>query len=50
MDKIIWTDCMINEELLHRVKEERNILLTIKRRKANWFGHILRRDFLIKHN
>jgi hypothetical protein len=27
-----------NEEVLHRVKEERNIVHTIKRRKANWFG------------
>jgi hypothetical protein len=32
-----------NEEVLHRVKEERNILHTIKIRNANWIGHILRR-------
>jgi hypothetical protein len=38
-----------NEEVLHRIKEERNILHTIKRRKANWIGHILRRNCLIKH-
>jgi hypothetical protein len=38
-----------NEEVLHRVKEERNILYTIKRRKANWIGHILRRNCLLKH-
>ena len=25
-----WTDCMRNEEILHRVKEERNILHTTK--------------------
>jgi hypothetical protein len=31
------------------VKEERNILHTIKRRKANWIGHILRRNCLLKH-
>jgi hypothetical protein len=31
------------------VKEERNIVLTIKRRKANWIGHILRRNCLLKH-
>jgi hypothetical protein len=30
-------------------KEERNILHTIKRRKANWIGHILRRNCLLKH-
>jgi hypothetical protein len=33
---------MRNKEVLQRVKEERNILHTIKRRKANWIGHILR--------
>jgi hypothetical protein len=38
-----------NEEVLHRVKEERNIVHTIKGRKANWIGHILRRNCLLKH-
>jgi hypothetical protein len=38
-----------NEEVLHRVKEERNIVHTIKRRKANWIGHIWRRNCLLKH-
>jgi hypothetical protein len=38
-----------NEEVLHRVKEERNIVHTIKRRKANRIGHILRRNCLLKH-
>jgi hypothetical protein len=37
------------KEILHRVKEERNILNTTKRRKANWLGHILRRNSLLKH-
>jgi hypothetical protein len=49
MEKISWTDRVRNEELLHRVKEERNILHTIKRRKANWTGDILRRNCLLKH-
>jgi hypothetical protein len=31
------------------VKEERNIVHTIKRRTANWIGHILRRNCLLKH-
>jgi hypothetical protein len=30
-----------NEEVLHRVRGGRSILQTIKRRKANWIGHIL---------
>jgi hypothetical protein len=37
------------EEVLHRVKEKRNILQTIKRRKASWIGHILRRNCLLRH-
>jgi hypothetical protein len=49
MEKISWTDRVRNEEVLHRVKEEGNILRTIKRRKANWIGHILRRNCLLKH-
>jgi hypothetical protein len=47
--KIIWTDRVRNEEVFHRVKEERNIVHTIKRRKADWIGHILRRNCLLKH-
>jgi hypothetical protein len=38
-----------NVEVLQRVKEERNSLHTVKRRKANWIGHILRRNCLLKH-
>jgi hypothetical protein len=49
MEKIGWTDRVRNEEVLHRVKEERNILHTINRRKANWIGYILRRNCLLKH-
>jgi len=30
-----------NEEVLLRVKEQRNILHEIRKRKANWIGHIL---------
>jgi hypothetical protein len=33
----------------YRVKEERKILHTIKRRKANWIGHNWRRNCLPKH-
>jgi hypothetical protein len=48
-DRINWTDRVRNAEVLHRVKEERNILHKIKRAKANWIGHILRRNCLLKH-
>jgi hypothetical protein len=39
MEKISWTDRVRNVEVSHRVKE-RNILHTMKRRKAMWIGHI----------
>jgi hypothetical protein len=35
MERISWTDRVNNEALLHRVKEGRNILHTIRRRNAN---------------
>jgi hypothetical protein len=47
--KISLTDRVRNEEVLLRVKEQRNIVQTIKRRKTNWIGHILRRNCLLKH-
>jgi hypothetical protein len=49
MEKIIWTDRVRNEEVLHRVKEERNIVHAMKRRKANWIGHMMCRNCLLKH-
>jgi hypothetical protein len=49
MEKISWIDRVRSEEVLYRVKEERNILHTIERRKANWNGHIVRRSCLLKH-
>jgi hypothetical protein len=49
IEMIVWTDRVRNEEVLHRVKEERNIVRKIKRRKANCIGHILRRNCLLKH-
>jgi hypothetical protein len=36
------------EEILRRVKEERNIIHTLKRRRADWVGDILRRNGLLK--
>jgi len=48
MEKISWTDHVRNEEVLLRVKEQRNILHKISKRKANWIGHILRRNCLLQ--
>jgi len=38
MEKISWTNHVRNAEVLHRVKEERNIVHTVNRRKFNWIG------------
>jgi hypothetical protein len=46
MEKITWTDHVRNEEVSLRVNEQRNILHEISKRKANWIGHILRRNCL----
>jgi len=37
-----------NEEVLLRVKGQRNILHEISKRKANWIGHILCRNCLLQ--
>ena len=48
MEKISWTDHVRNEEVLLRVNEQKNILHEIHKRKANWIGHILRRNCLLQ--
>ena len=48
MEKISWTHHVRNEEVLLRVKEQRNILHEVSKRKANWIGHILRRNCLLQ--
>jgi hypothetical protein len=48
MEKISWTDQVRNEDVLLKVKEQRNILHEIHKRKANWIGHILRRNCLLQ--
>jgi len=45
LENISWNrSCVKNEEVLHRVKEKRKFLQTIKRRMASWSDHILRRS------
>jgi len=48
MEKISWTDHVRNEDVLLWFKEQRNILHEIRKRKANWIGHILRRNCLLQ--
>jgi hypothetical protein len=45
-EKVSWLDHERNGGVLHRDKEQRNILHRVKRRKANW---ILCRNCLLKH-
>jgi hypothetical protein len=42
-----WIERARNGEV-HRVKQERNILHTVKRGKANWIGYILCMNCLLK--
>jgi hypothetical protein len=46
--EISWPDHMRNEELLLRVKEQRNILREISKRKVNRIGQILHRNCLLR--
>ena len=39
---------MRNEKVLLRVNEQRNILHELRKWKANWIGHILRRNCLLQ--
>jgi hypothetical protein len=48
MEKMSCTDSVRNE-VLKRTEEERNMLQTMQRRKANWIGHILHMNCLLKH-
>jgi len=48
MEKINWTDHVRNGKVLFRVKKQRNILHEIRKGKANWIGHILRRNCLLQ--
>jgi hypothetical protein len=48
MEKISWTDHVRNEEVLLSLEEQRNILHEISKWKANWIGHILRRNCLLQ--
>jgi hypothetical protein len=46
MEKIVENDSVNNEEVFIKKAKEESISRTIK---ANWFGHILRRNLLLKH-
>ena len=47
MEKISYMDRITNEEVLRRVQENRSPISNVLKRKANWIGHILRRNGLL---
>jgi len=47
--RTVWADRVRNGEVSHSVKKGRNIRQTIKRKKANWFDHMLGRNSLLKY-
>ena len=47
MEKINWTYHVRKEEVLLKVKEQRNIICEISKQKTNRIGHILRRNCLL---
>jgi hypothetical protein len=47
-EKISWTD-RVENEVLQEVKKERNIVHTIKQRKAKWIGHLFHGNCFLKH-
>jgi hypothetical protein len=49
MEKISWTMHVRNEELLHSIEDEQNTLHTVKQNKADWIGHMLHRNCIVKH-
>jgi len=49
MEKISWTNRVRNELMSCTGKEDTNNISKINRRKANWTGHILQRNCLLKH-
>jgi hypothetical protein len=49
MEKINWAHRVRNVEVSHTVREERNVVQTIKKRNPNWIGHTLRRNCFLNH-
>ena len=46
--EISWKDKKTHVEVLDLIREERNLVDTILKRKKNWIGHIIRREGLLK--
>jgi len=46
--KISWTAHVSNKEVWSLVNEQRCLVHVVKQRQANWIGHVLRHDCLLK--
>jgi hypothetical protein len=42
--EIMWE----TKEVLHKVKDQKNILLEVRKRKGNFIGHIMRRNCFLQ--
>jgi hypothetical protein len=49
MEMISWTHHARKEEVLQTLKEEKKIQHITQRRNTNCIGHILLRNYLVKH-
>ena len=47
IEKIKWPEKVTNQAIVECIGEKRTLLNNIVRRKANWVGHILRRNCLL---
>ena len=50
MHEIVWTDRVGHKEVLHGFDGGSNVLLRIRMKKANWIGHILHVNCLLKQH
>ena len=47
MEKTKWSEKVTNGQVLGHIGEKRTLLNNNLRKKANWIGHILRRNCLL---
>jgi hypothetical protein len=48
MEEISWTDHVRNEDVLLRVKEQRNVLYEIRKWKGSWICRVFRRNCILQ--
>ena len=48
LERVCWQDRIKNEEVLSMVGQKRCLVKTIRERKKNWIGHVLRGNGLLR--